>query len=267
MRNFNIFVEFVQLIFYAINVIMFYFEEINGKKILKSSILSGLTHFFTTRESVIKTKEPEFENIVEENKKDICKYLQIEEENFIHPSQTHTSNVDVAKVGVSVYPDTDGLILTNKVQAVFLNFADCTPVIIYDPLNKIAAVSHAGWRGTAAKIAYKTVQKMSEEFGSAPVNLKAAIGPAISFCCYNVGEDVYRQLMVSVRNFKNLSEIREGSIFVDLKGINKRQLIEAGLKDENIDVCPFCTVCNNELFFSYRRENGTTNRHSAVVKL
>ncbi len=246
---------------------MFYFEEINGKKILKSSVLNGLNHFFTTRESVIKTKEPEFETIVEDNKKDICKYFGIDEKDLIHPSQTHTSNVDVARIGISSYPDTDGLILTNNVQAVFLNFADCTPVIIYDPINKIAAVAHAGWRGTAGQISAKTVKKMKNEFGSSTLNLKATIGPAISFCCYNVGEDAYRQLMVSVRNFDGLSEIRQGSIFVDLKGINKRQLIESGLKDENIDVCPYCTVCNNELFFSYRKENATTNRHSAVVKL
>lgn len=246
---------------------MFYFEEINGKRILKSSVLDGLNHFFTTRESVIKTKESDFEKIVEDNKKDVCKFLGIEEDNLIHPSQTHTSNVEVAKVGVSSYPDTDGLILSNKEQAVYLNFADCTPVIIYDLERKIAAVSHAGWRGTAANIVSKTIQKMVEEFGSNPANSKCAIGPAISFCCYNVGEDVYRELAKTVRDFSGLSEIRQGNIYVDLKGINKRQLIEAGVKAENIDVCPYCTVCNNSLFFSYRKENATTNRHSAVVKL
>ena len=246
---------------------MFYFEEVNGKKILKSSILNGLNHFFTTRESVIKTKEPDFEKIVEDNKKDICKYLRIDEKDLIHPSQTHTSNVDAAKIGQISYPDTDGLILSNKIQAVFLNFADCTPVIIYDFENNIAAVSHAGWRGTAGNIASKTVQKMKEEFCSKPENLKCAIGPAISFCCYNVGEDVYRQLSKTVKDFSGLFEIRQGNIYVDLKGINKRQLTEAGVKAENIDVCPYCTVCNNNLFFSYRKENATTNRHSAVIKL
>ena len=246
---------------------MFYFEEINGKKILKSSILNGLNHFFTTRESVIKTKEPDFEKIVKDNKKDICKYLRIDEKDLIHPSQTHTSNVDAAKIGQISYPDTDGLILSNKIQAVFLNFADCTPVIIYDFENNIAAVSHAGWRGTAGNIASKTVQKMKEEFCSKPENLKCAIGPAISFCCYNVGEDVYRQLSKTVKDFSGLFEIRQGNIYVDLKGINKRQLTEAGVKAENIDVCPYCTVCNNNLFFSYRKENATTNRHSAVIKL
>ena len=140
---------------------MFYFDEINGKRIVKSSVLAGLNHFFTTRESVIKTKEPDFEEVVAENKKDVCEYFGIDENNLIHPSQTHTSYVDVAKIGVSSYPDTDGLILANKEQAVYLNFADCTPVIIYDPVNKIAAVSHAGWRGTAGNIASKTVQKLA----------------------------------------------------------------------------------------------------------
>lgn len=246
---------------------MFYFDEINGKRILKSSILDGLNHFFTTRESVIKTKEPEFEKTVEENIRDVCEYLNIKEDNLIHPSQTHTSNIDVARGGVTSYPDTDGLILSNKEQAVFLNFADCTPVIIYDGKKHIAAVSHAGWRGTAGMIASKTVEKMVSEFGSKTDDLKSAIGPAISFCCYNVGEDVYRQLSQTVKDFTGLYEIRQGDIFVDLKNINKTQLVQSGVKEENIDVCPYCTVCNNNLFFSYRKENATTNRHSAVIKL
>lgn len=244
---------------------MFYFDEINGKKVVKSSLLEGLNLFFTTRESIIKTKEPDFKAIVCENKKDICKFLNIDEKNLIYPSQTHTSNVDIAKIGINNYPDTDGLILTNKEQAVFLNFADCTPVIIYDSSNNIAAVSHAGWRGTAGKIAVKTVEKMMKEFGSNPKELKCAIGPAISLCCYNVGKDVYEKLMDTVKLQDGLFEIRKGEIFVDLKTINKRQLEEIGVKD--IDVCPYCTVCNNDLFFSYRKENATTNRHSAVIKL
>ena len=71
----------------------------------------------------------------------------------------------------------------------------------------------------------------------------------------------------TVKNFDGLSEIRQGNIYINLKGINKQQLVEAGVKSENIDVCQYCTVCNNDLFFSYRNENATTNRHSAVIKL
>lgn len=241
---------------------MFYFENICGKKVMKSSVLQGLNHFFTTRESVIKTKEADFKNQVLENRKLFENYLGAK---LIYPSQTHTSNVDVAVVGKNNYPETDGLILANKEQAVFLNFADCTPLIFYD--GNIAAVSHAGWRGTAGMIGVKTIEKMMKEFNSSLENIKCAIGPAISFCCYNVGEDVYKQLISTVKNPERLYEIRNSDIFVDLKGINKRQLTEFGLKEENIDICPYCTVCNNDLFFSYRRENATTNRHSAVIRL
>jgi prepilin-type N-terminal cleavage/methylation domain-containing protein len=118
---------------------------------------------------------------------------------------------------------------------------------------------------TAGNIASKTVRKMIDEFNSKPENIVALIGPAIGFCCYNVGEEVYQKLSKTVNNFERLYEIREGNIFVDLKNINKRQLEEIGV--QKIDVCPYCTVHNNNLFYSYRNENATPYRHSAVLKL
>lgn len=244
---------------------MFYFEKINGKTVMKSDLLDGVEHFFTTRESVIKSKEDDFQNLVEENKKMFCEVLSIAPENFINPSQTHSVNVEFSKVGKRDYPECDGLILTNKEQGIFLNFADCTPVIIFDEKQKIGAVSHAGWRGTAGKIAQITVQKMIDECSSNPENLKAAIGPAISFCCYNVGEDVLEKLLSTISDKVGAFEKRNGEFFVDLKEINRRQLEEIGVT--KIDVCPYCTVCDNDLFFSYRKENATTNRHSAILKL
>ncbi len=232
---------------------------------MKSDILDGVEHFFTTRESVIKSKEDDFQNLVAGNKKMFSEVLEIAPENFINPSQTHSVNIEAARIGKSDYPDCDGLILTNKEQAVFLNFADCTPVIIYDKKLNIGAVSHAGWRGTAGKISVLTVRKMVEEFGSKLTDLKAAIGPAISFCCYNVGEDVLEKLLSTISDTDGVWENRNGEYFVDLKEINRRQLNEAGV--EQVDVCPYCTVCDNDMFFSYRKEQATTNRHSAVLKL
>ncbi|MBR6098497.1 peptidoglycan editing factor PgeF [bacterium] len=222
-------------------------------------------HFFTTRESIIKTKEPDYTQTVEKNKYSICDYLNIKYENLISPSQTHTSNIQLAKSEQKIYPETDGLITNTTDIAIFLNFADCTPVIFYDETENIGAIAHAGWRGTAANIAGKTVQKMISDFSSKPENITAAIGPAIGFCCYNVGEEVYEKLKATVNDFNGLSEIRNGEIFVDLKRINARQLEECGIK--NIDIAPYCTCCNNDLFFSYRKENATTNRHSAVLKI
>lgn len=238
---------------------MFYFDEINGKKVLKSDLLEGLTHFFTTRESVIYSKEPEMAELVESNRMMIKKFLEVDE--LVFPNQTHSTNVAFAKVGELEYPETDALILDNKLQAIFLNFADCTPIILYDKKQHIAAVSHAGWRGTAQKIAPKTVEVMN----SKPGDILAVIGPAISKCCYNVGDDVFNQLRETVDDFGGLYSNMDDLLFVDLKGINARQLREIGV--DKIDVCPYCSSCDNDMFFSYRKENATTSRHSAVIRL
>lgn len=244
---------------------MFYLDKLHGKTIMKTDILEGLTHYFTTRECPIKSKEPEMQNIIEENRKMFCEELGITQENFIYPEQRHTDTVAVAELGKTYYPEADALILTNHEQAVFLNFADCTPLIAYDKKQNIGAVIHAGWKGTVGRIGTKTILKMMDDFNTDIRDVRVAIGPAISVCCYEVKEDVFNMSMVSVKNNKGLYEIRDGKIYVNLKEINKRQLEELGVK--YIDVCPYCTSCNNDLFYSYRKESGTTNRHSAIIKL
>lgn len=142
-----------------------------------------------------------------------------------------------------------------------MRFADCTPLIFYDLKKQIGAIAHAGWRGTAAKIGIKTVEKMINYCGSAPNDIVVLIGPAISICCYEVSEDVKNKLLDTVNDKTGLSNGR----YVDLKGINARQLREIGIT--KIDICPYCTSCNNDLFYSYRKENGTFERHYAVLKL
>ena len=205
---------------------------------MKSDMLTEVTAYFTTRGEV---SFPESKRI-------------------IHPTQTHSDHVEIVDERID-YPDTDGLILTNTEDTVYLKFADCTPLIFYDKENKIGAVSHAGWRGTAAKIGVKTINKMSANFGTKPENIVALIGAAISICCYEVSEEVRDTLLATVENPIGLYEGRN----VDLKGINAQQLREIGVK--NIDVCPYCTSCNNDLFYSYRKENGTKERHLAVLKM
>ncbi len=233
---------------------MFYFDYINNKKIVKSDLMNKAECFFTTKESYIKTKDETCYNITQENKKDICKFLNVK--NLISPQQTHSDNIALAQ-NITDYPNTDALIVTRNDFAIFLNYADCTPVILYDEKQNIGAVVHAGWRGTAQSIATKTLSKM----GSDPKNIIALIGPCICFNCFETNFDVISQLKKTLKDTKGL--FREN--YADLKGINKRQLIEKGI--EKIDVCPYCTCCDNELFFSYRKENKTTNRISAILKL
>ena len=247
------------------NFCMFYFENINGKRILKSDFIEDAQAFFTTRDLCICDKGTDKNPQIFEDKKIIASYLKINENNLIFPDQTHSANIDIAIESNNAYPDCDALILTNKNQAIFLNFADCTPIILYDKVQNIGAIAHAGWRGTAQKIAPLTAQKLCKDFNSKIENIIALIGPTIGFCCYNVGQEVYEKLSKTVSNFDGLFEIKNDKIFVDLKEINKRQLEEIGI--EKIDVCPYCTVHNNNLFYSYRNENGTGKRHSAILKL
>lgn len=221
---------------------MFYFDKLNGQKILRSDLLNkyeGVNAFYTTRGVNVPM---DFAS------------------RILSPEQTHSDHI-VTVDEREDYPDTDGLILTEPNTAIYLRFADCTPLIFYDPKHNIGAISHAGWRGTAARIGVKTVAKMVMNFSSKPEDLIVLIGPAISKCCYEVSEEVRDTLLSTVKDTKGLYEERN----VDLKQINARQLEEIGVK--NIDICSFCTSCNNDMFYSYRKENGTKERHFAVLKL
>lgn len=223
---------------------MFYFDEIEGQRVLKSNYLENVTAFFTTRGFDTSTLN-EFDTSIK---------------RVITPVQTHSDHIEIVDER-SEYPDTDGLIVTRADTLVYLRFADCTPLILYDEINKIGAISHAGWRGTAAKIGIKTLEKMGVNFGTKPQNVVTIIGPAIGCCCYEVSDDVKNKLLSTVENPLGLSNGKK----VDLKQINSRQFEEAGVS--KIDICPYCTSCNNDLFYSYRKEGGTTARHYAVFKL
>ncbi|MBO6272333.1 peptidoglycan editing factor PgeF [bacterium] len=218
-----------------------------------SDLIPELEHYFTTREIN-----------VEDNIEFWSKYLHLNKEDIIKPTQTHSANIDIVKDGIFDYPDTDSLIITNKKQAIYMRFADCTPVILYDKKANIAAGVHAGWRGTAQSILPKTVKKIIEYSNSSYNDIYAVVGPAIGQCCYEVGNEVSAELSKTINTNNGL--ITDDNL-VDLKGINAQQLIELGIPNENIDICPFCTSCRNDLFFSYRKESGTQKRHNLIIKL
>ncbi len=247
---------------------MFYFETINNKKILKSDLLTKAEHLFTTRESVVTPKDIDsLKTLCKINTEEICKYLKVSKENIISPVQTHSSNIKIAKKG-QTYPDTDALIVEDKDIAVLLNFADCTPVILYDEKNNTGAVVHAGWRGTASSIAAKTIQYMQKIYSTEPQNITALIGPAISGINYQVDKDVFEQIEKTLKkNYDDYYSYDEKSnkYNLDLKTVNYHQLEELGVL--RIDKCNYCTYDSVDVFFSYRKEHGNTARHSAILKL
>ncbi len=232
---------------------MFYFDEICKKKVLKSDLLSDIEHFFTTRELCIFSKEED----MSANRKLVENYLG---ERMATNQPVH--GVDIARVENDkyFYEKTDGLLIENG--AAFMNFGDCTPLMLY--FDKGAMIAHAGWRGTAQEMAKVAVRRIVDEYNVLPKDIKVAIGPAICGKCYEVGKDVYDALSLTVQNMEQGFDVRNGQYFVDLKQINKQQLLECGV--EQIDVCPYCTACGEKLFYSYRYEQ-TGYRHSTVVKV
>ena len=229
---------------------MFYVKQIENKNIYCSDFLNNLEHFFTSRDLLVKN-----------NLNAISKYLNIKPENILRPNQTHEDNIEIAKENIKEYKNTDALIVEDNNIAIYLNFADCTPVILYDPIGNIGAIAHAGWRGTAKKIAQKTVLKMQKIYNSKPENIIAVIGPCISFEYFETSDEAIKELSKTISDTNGLFR----GNYADLKKINERQLLEIGVK--KIDICPYCTIKDNDKFFSYRKENATKLRHSAVIKL
>lgn len=241
-------------------------RKFTDKKVFSSSLLKeeSVKAFFTTRDFPLKAGErDDLIEEVEKNKKLLCKGLDIPFTNLFIPQQTHSDNVETVDYKKTEFSDCDSLITDYKNTALALNFADCVPILLYDPVKKVIAAAHAGWRGTVKKIGVKTAKKMVENFGSKPEDIIALIGPAIGMCCFDVKDDVKEKLFATIDKTHH-SQVCENN-YMDLKLINKLQLLDFGIK--KIDVCEYCTSCESELFFSYRREKGKTARHSAVIVL
>lgn len=179
-------------------------------------------------------------------------------------------------VGISSirFPRTDGVITNQKDVLLTTVHADCLAVWFYDEEHHAIGLVHAGWRGTLAGIAPKAVKLMQKTYGSDPAKMKAAIGPGISLCCFETGPEVieaFRAEWDFADRFAQPAEKRPGGragkYYIDLKGINKEELLQAGLLNENIEISSHCTHCEPDTFASYRREGGTYMRMGAGICL
>lgn len=261
---------------------MFYEEKKSELTFYKSSLIdeSKVIHAFTTRTGG-NTPDPmatfslgtsgysELKNYVEENRKRVCDVLGLNSEKIIIPDQKHTNNIKVVSNVNDDVANTDGLITAIPGLVLMLLFADCTPIILHATDKNILGVIHAGWRGTAKKIAQEAIRIMVTQFNVDAKQVKACIGQAIGSCCYEVSLEVAEELKTSVNeNHANIfinSPNDKEKILVDLKRLNAQQLLEMGVRE--IDVIDKCTSCNVDIFYSYRAENGKTGRHSAIASL
>jgi len=160
----------------------------------------------------------------------------------------------------------DALVTDRPEVSLFLRFADCLPVLLYDPRRHAVGMAHAGWRGSLKKVAKATVEAMSERYGSRPADLLAGIGPGVGPCHYAVGPEVVEQTRQAFDGVADrLLLRREGGYHLDLWGANQAALQEAGV--EQIEVAEICTVCHSDDFFSHRASGGLTGRFGGLIGL
>jgi len=172
-----------------------------------------------------------------------------------HPTTTAVGNYDA--------------IVTNQPGVlVAVETADCVPILLLDPSRGVYAAVHAGWRGTLGGIVAKTVKVMQDRFGAHRRMIRAAIGPSIGVCCYEVNGTVLTPLTRGFPYWADVVEHVQGTkAHLDLRGLNRRQLEEAGINSDRIETVNLCTVCHPDLFYSYRRDGARTGRMMSGIGL
>lgn len=162
----------------------------------------------------------------------------------------------------------DGIVTNQQGIMIGICIADCAPVLLLDPVRRVAAAIHAGWKGTVEGIAAKGVNAMVNLFESRQRDILAAIGPTIGSCCYEVDEPVEAAFRKAGQNFEAFAEPSGAKKWrLDLAGANRYQLLRAGIAEENIEVSKLCVSCEKDLFFSYRRDKGETGRQMGFIML
>ena len=192
-------------------------------------------------------------------------------EQLVHTRQTHTDivlRVGAGETGAGLFepelPECDGLITNEPGVGLVVFTADCTPILLHDPVTGAVGAVHAGWRGTAAAIGAKAVEAMKQEFGCKPEHIRAAIGPNIAQCCFETDQDV-PQAMLARYGAAAQPFIRPvgNKYYVNLKEINALSLRMAGVQD--ISISNLCTACDTDRFWSHRRVGSARGSQGAII--
>ena len=267
--------------------------------------LNWLVHGFSTRpggESMLEGKralnlgftEWDERARVEKNRTAFAAALGARKMPLVALRQFHSDAIHISAAppaSTEEAPRADALATCTKGLLLGVQTADCVPILLADTRRRAVAAIHAGWRGTLARIAVKTLGRMQMEFGTQPRDVVAAIGPAIGRCCYEVGAEVAQAFAMQFPPaadwfdgpFEQLSHGEEPlwlpwltmmppghvppppRVQLDLRAANRWQLMDAGVPESQIDVSDFCTGCRNDLLFSYRREGAKTGRMMAMI--
>jgi YfiH family protein len=252
----------------ANNIVWYEFEELEGQRV---------THAFLTRLGGVSA--PPFDTLnlghtvgddpaaVEKNHERALAALGVMRRQVVSPYQVHGTHVrPVSQAhGGTVQYATDGLLTIVPDVALLLRFADCVPILLFDPTHRAIVLVHSGWKGTVGNIAAVAVEALGRYVGSQPEELWAGIGPAIGPCCYEVGQEMAETISQVNPPGTEALEQREGRLYLDLPGLVRAQLAATGVSQ--IVTSGICTACHTEEWFSHRAGNGRTGRFGALVML
>lgn len=260
--------------------------EVNRKdelEYLTAPLLSQTAHCFSTRfggvsEGILSSlnlgvHRGDRPGNVLENYRRLGAAVGFEPKQTVFTKQIHSDIVE--RVGASecgrglirpVEHGCDGLVTNEPNVALTVFSADCTPVLLFDPVHRAIGAVHAGWRGTAAAIAAKAVEKMMQEFGTDPADVCAAIGPCISQCCFETDADVPDAMLKSFgEDAQAMINPCGNKYYVNLKGLNALALQRIGVR--KIEIAEECTACQPDRFWSHRRVGGARGSLAAIIML
>jgi len=199
----------------------------------------------------------------------VCESLGLRRMDLVTVRQVHSdrvTRVTANDLGRRV-GELDGIFTVEPNVPLILRFADCVPLLAYDPARGALGVAHAGWRGTLSKIGERLIAAMRGQLGCRPADLLVGIGPSIGPCCYEVGPEVVQAVREAFGppGEHLLVPSDNGRVHLDLWAANRLQLEQAGV--ERIETAGLCTVCHRDRFFSHRGDRGKTGRFPLVAFL
>ena len=189
-------------------------------------------------------------------------------DNIVYNTQVHGADVRIVESGDDFTEngkEADGLITNLRNTPLLIFTADCVPVVFYDKKQGVVALAHAGWRGTYGNIAGEMVDIMTDKYGCEVVDIKTIIGPSVSVDNYEVSYDLIEKF--SALEVQGYYKEVDGKYYLDLWKLNKELLKKCGILEDNIKIIDFCTVRDNDKFFSYRLDNATSKRIGTIIQL
>ena len=267
-------------------------RQMNGTTVVQSAVLEasdGIVHAFSTRQGGV--SRPPFDTLnlgqsvgddsaaVEQNRRRLFGAFGIDAARVVRAWQAHEDGVLRVDAGLTGRPGFPGCLLDERAKfdalitrlpglALVVTTADCLPILIHDPIRAAVAAVHAGWRGTAKRIAARALGAMREAYGTDPADCRAAIGPGIRGCCFEVDAAVTDSMAAALPNWeKHARANRSGHWLLDLAEVNRAILEAAGVRADCIEDVGLCTSCRNALFFSHRAEKGRTGRMMNLILL